>query len=98
AVKLEDKPRLRNQINELKRLLKRANTPIKITLISDNITKVTIFRISKLEVFNVKQLSLRPGNYIAIGIRDGYRDVREEFRVAPEIPTSVITVICEEKI
>jgi serine/threonine protein kinase len=98
AVKLEDKPRLRNQISELKRLLKRANTPIKITLISDNITKVTIFRISKLEVFNVKQLSLRPGNYIAIGIRDGYRDVREEFRVAPEIPTSVITVICEEKI
>ena len=98
AVKLDDKPRLRGQIAELKRLLKRANTPIKITIISDNITKVRIFRVSELEVFNVKQFSLRPGNYIAIGIRDGYRDVREEFRVTPEIPISVVTVICEEKV
>jgi hypothetical protein len=98
AVKLDDKPRLRGQIGELKRLLKRANTPIKITIISDNITKVRIFRVSELEVFNVKQFSLRPGNYIAIGIRDGYRDVRKEFRVTPEIPISVVTVICEEKV
>jgi serine/threonine protein kinase len=98
AIKIEGGPRLKSQISELNRLLKRANTPIKITLLSDNLTRVRVFRVSELEIFNVKQMTLRPGNYTVVGIREGYRDVRVEFRVAPEIRTTPIIIICEEKI
>ena len=98
AIKIEGGPRLKSQISELNRLLKRANTPINITLLSDNLTRVRVFRVSELEIFNVKQMTLRPGNYTVVGIREGYRDVRVEFRVAPEIRTTPIIIICEEKI
>ena len=98
AIKIEGGPRLKSQISELNRLLKRANTPIKITLLSDNLTRVRVFRVSELEIFNVKQMTLRPGNYTVVGIREGYRDVRVEFRVAPEIRMTPIIIICEEKI
>lgn len=98
STKIEGGLRLKEQISELNRLLKRANTPVRITLLSDNLTRVRVFKVSELEIFNVKQITLRPGNYIVVGIREGYRDIRVEFRVAPEIRISPITIICEEKI
>ena len=45
-----------------------------------------------------RKSSLKPGNYIATGTRDGYRDVRVEFRVAlKELPLN-IEVACKERI
>jgi len=41
---------------------------------------------------------LRPGLYVAVGIRPGYRDVRVEFRVSPEVEMLPIVVQCEEPI
>ena len=35
---------------------------------------------------------------IAVGIRPGYRDVRVEFRVAPEIEMPPVVVVCREPI
>jgi len=48
--------------------------------------------------FAKRQVELLPGNYVAVGIRPGYRDVRVEFRVAPEIDMQPIVVQCEEQI
>ena len=94
----EKKPRLTSQINELSRLLKRANTPIKVNLLSDNLTNVTVYRVGDFNFFIEKLISLRPGHYVAVGARDGYRDVRIEFTVAPEIELKPIVIICEEPI
>ncbi|HJL93538.1 MAG TPA: serine/threonine-protein kinase [Woeseiaceae bacterium] len=94
----EKKPRLASQAKELSRLLKRANTPIKVNLLSDNLTNVTVYRVGNLNFFAEKLLSLRPGQYVAVGARDGYRDVRIEFTVAPEIELKPIVIICEEPI
>ncbi|MGB5166232.1 MAG: serine/threonine-protein kinase [Woeseiaceae bacterium] len=91
-------PRLRAQRDELSRLLKRAATPLTVTLQSDNATSVSIYRIGKLGSFDSHQLSLRPGTYVAVGSRPGYRDVRLEFQVAPEIDMQPIVVRCEEAI
>jgi len=91
-------PRLEDQKNELSRLLKRAATPLPVRLVSDNLTSVTVFRIGQFGTFGDYELSLRPGNYVAIGIRTGYRDVRIEFRVAPEIDMQPVVVQCEEQI
>jgi tetratricopeptide (TPR) repeat protein len=91
-------PRLEDQKNELSRLLKRAATPLAVQLVSDNATDVSIFRIGRLGTFATREITLRPGQYVALGSRPGYRDVRMEFRVAPEIEMSAIVIKCEEQI
>jgi hypothetical protein len=91
-------PRLEDQKNTLTRLLKRAATPLGVQLISDSLTDVAIFRVAKLGAFQSRELKLRPGVYVAVGSRAGYRDVRIEFRVAPEIEMKPIVVQCEEQI
>jgi hypothetical protein len=90
--------RLAEQRDELSRLLKRAATPLTIALLSDNVTEVMIYRIGRLGNFMRKEVSLRPGTYVAVGSRPGFRDVRREFRVAPEVEMQPVVVQCEEPI
>ena len=91
-------PRLEDQKIELSRLLKRAATPLRVKLTSDNATDVAIFKVGRFGTFSAKELNLRPGVYVAVGNRPGYRDVRLEFRVAPEIEMKPIDIRCEERI
>ena len=89
-------PRLAQERDELSRLLKRAATPLTVQLVSDNVTNVSIYRVGKLGSFSATELSLRPGTYVAVGSRPGYRDVRLEFHVAPEEDMQPVVVRCEE--
>lgn len=91
-------PRLEDQKNQLARLLKRAATPLPVQFISDNATDVSIFKIGKLGMFSAQEINLRPGKYVVVGNRAGYRDVRIEFRVAPEDDMQPIVIQCEEQI
>ena len=91
-------PRLAEQRDQLSRLLKRAATPLTVRLISDNATDVAIYKVGKLGSFETRELDLRPGTYVAVGSRPGYRDVRLEFRVSPEMDLQPIVVRCEEAI
>ncbi len=91
-------PRLASQRDELSQLLRRAATPLTVQLVSDNITDVSIYRVGTLGSFETTELSLRPGTYVAVGSRAGYRDVRVEFRVAPELDQVPVVVRCEEEI
>ena len=91
-------PRLAEQRDELSRLLRRAATPVTVELVSDNQTAVSIYKVGKLGQFDHREVELRPGTYVAVGARPGYRDVRLEFRVAPEIDMQPVVVRCEEPI
>lgn len=91
-------PRLAGQRDELSRLLKRAATPVTVELVSDNMTAVSIYKIGVLGNFGSTDLNLRPGTYVALGVRPGFRDVRVEFRVAPEIEMQPVEVVCKEPI
>jgi serine/threonine protein kinase/Flp pilus assembly protein TadD len=91
-------PRLAKQRDQLSRLLKRAATPLAVELVSDNATDVSIYRIGKLGSFHSREIKLRPGIYVAVGSRAGYRDVRLEFRVSPELESGPVVVRCEETI
>ncbi len=91
-------PRLAGQRDELSRLLKRAATPVTVELVSDNMTSVSIYKVGVLGNFASRRLDLRPGTYVATGARAGFRDVRIEFRVAPEIDMDPVVVRCEEPI
>ena len=91
-------PRLAAQRDDLSRLLKRAATPLTVPLLSDNVTQVSIHRVGRLGNFMRKEVRLRPGTYVVVGVRPGYRDVRMEFRVAPELEMEPLVIRCEEQI
>ena len=91
-------PRLAEQRDALTAALKRAATPVKVELVSDELTDVAVYKVGKLGQFDRTTLVLRPGLYTAVGTRVGFRDVRLEFRVAPEDPPAPVIVRCEEPI
>jgi hypothetical protein len=91
-------PRLGGQRDELSRLLKRAATPLTVQLQSDNMTDVSIYKVGKLGSFETHEIDLRPGTDVIVGSRPGYRDVRLEFRVAPENDLQPVVIRCEEPI
>lgn len=98
TVRTQVGPRLATQRDDLSRLLKRAATPLTVPLLSDNVTDVSIYKVGRLGNFMRKEVNLRPGTYVAVGVRPGYRDVRMEFRVAPEIDMQPVIIRCEEQI
>lgn len=91
-------PRLQEQIQTLQKQLALANTPIAVTLLSDNATEVLVQKVSRLGQFEREQLMLRPGEYTAVGTRRGYRDVRQTFRVSHDGRPPTVTVVCTESI
>ena len=90
--------RLDGQIGRLEQVLAVAATPAPVWLRSDGLTEVTIFHVGRLGSFDSRMLELRPGAYTAVGTRDGYRDVRREFIVAPQGLPEPLVLICTDPI
>jgi tetratricopeptide (TPR) repeat protein len=90
--------RLGEQLAKLDRLLELATTPLPVVLHSDALTQVTVYRVGTIGSFTETQIALRPGEYTAIGSRNGYRDVRRQFTVVPGEPLPPIEVVCVEPI
>ncbi len=91
-------PVLAGQLSRLARLLEAADTPLQVQLRSDNLTRVTLYKVGELGHFTSKSLALRPGRYVAVGRRNGYRDVRVEFLVSPGKSPAPVVVSSTEKI
>lgn len=91
-------PRLAGQLDALEALLNKAQVPVDVQLISDNQTAVTLYQVGELGKFSQQVLSLKPGRYVAVGTRPGYRDVREEFEVGFGSRSAPVTVACTEEI
>ncbi len=94
----QENTRLYQQLVSLRGFLDKARVPVTVTLNSDGLTNVTIFRVSELGEFQTQTLNLNPGSYTAVGVRSGYRDVRTEFTVPFSGEEPIITVICNEPI
>ena len=80
----------------LAELLSRAAEPVELALVSDNATDVVIQKVATLGSFKRHALNLRPGRYVIVGSRDGFRDVRVEVLLEAGLPP--VTVRCEERI
>jgi serine/threonine protein kinase len=91
-------PILSRQIKTLGEWLARADVPVPVSLQSDNITQVTIYRVGALGAFAQRSLELVPGSYTVVGTRPGYRDVRREISVMPGAAPAPIVIRCEDKI
>ncbi|WP_439107357.1 tetratricopeptide repeat protein [Congregibacter sp.] len=90
-------PRLTTQLEAAQDVLSVASTPLPVSLSSDGLTEVTVYKVARLGLFDSEQLSLRPGQYTAVGSRRGYRDVRVVFTVSPGSSESV-HIACTELI
>jgi tetratricopeptide (TPR) repeat protein len=87
-----------DQLARLDRLLTLATTPQPVVLRSDALTQVTVYRVGTIGSFTETEIALRPGDYTAVGSRDGYRDVRRSFSVLPGERLDPIEIICVEPI
>jgi hypothetical protein len=90
--------RLSAEAEKLRSLVQVAKTPVRIVIESDRLTQVAVYRVGKLGLFDMFELSLRPGTYTVVGSRDGYRDERLELVVKPGPEPIRVTVICRVKI
>lgn len=91
-------PRLVAQLDELEVLLENSQVPITVQLVSDAITDVTLLRIGNLGTFEQTSVDLKPGRYVAVGRRPGFRDVREEFTVGFGQTPDAVDVRCSERV
>jgi len=95
---LSAEPRLAQQVEALRTRLTSAETPRTVRLESDGKTTVQVLKVRHLGTVTEQALTLRPGNYVALGSRDGYRDVRIPFTVPLEATPPAIAVVCRDRI
>jgi tetratricopeptide (TPR) repeat protein len=91
-------PVLRSQTTRLRDTLKVYDRPVAAVLQSDGLTEVTLQRVGTVGMFTRKELQLKPGRYVAVGSRPGYRDVRREFTLTPGGAAVVVDVRCTEAV
>ena len=91
-------PRLQEQLGKVREFVTRVRVPSPVSLQSDGKTRVTLSRVGELGLFTSQSVSLTPGTYTATGVRNGYRDVRQEFVVSIDGQAPVVTVTCNEPI
>jgi len=90
--------RLRAETDKLEALVQAAKTPVRVTIDSDSMTEVSVYRVGRLGRFGTRELSLRPGTYTVAGSRDGYRDERLELVVKHGPEPIRVTIVCKVKV
>jgi tetratricopeptide (TPR) repeat protein len=86
------------QLADLQVFLENSQVPMDIQFISDNLTEVTLLRVANLGLFERHEMPLKPGRYVAVGKREGYREVRQEFVVGFNQTPSLVIVKCDERV
>ena len=89
-------PRLQQQAATLERLLREARTPLDVRLVSDGLTEVVVQRVGTLGAFRERNVPLRPGSYVVVGRRQGYRDTRKTIVVTPARIPPPLDVRCDQ--
>ncbi len=91
--------KLQAQIIALQEAIARADTDVRVSLLSDNVTSVMVYRVGRLGQFERKELLLSPGDYVIVGRCEGYRDARKTVTVPAGIERfGPIDIRCTEKL
>ena len=84
------------QSDRLRLIVERSSVPVALVIDSDNQTEVMVQKVGFIGTFLRNELMLRPGRYVIVGSRDGYRDVREEIVLAHD--SGPVEIRCTESI
>jgi hypothetical protein len=70
---------------------------VDVRLVSDGLTEVSVLRVGTIGTFHgEKKVALRPGSYVVLGKRQGYRDSRQTLVVSPAQTPPPLEVRCRE--
>ena len=89
-------PALLARVAALEAALAVARTPVTVVIESDGLTELTLSRVGRLGTLTRRSLELLPGTYTVTGSRQGYRDVRRQFSVAPGAAAPAVSLRCDE--
>jgi serine/threonine protein kinase/tetratricopeptide (TPR) repeat protein len=89
---------LRSQVSRVEAQLPQYEKPVRVALESDGLTSIAIQRVGALGSFARQEVELKPGRYVVIGTRAGFRDVRREILVAPGRAPDAVQVRCVDPI
>jgi len=92
------RPKLSEQLRNLEIAVQLASTPISVVFESDTVTEVVIRGIGTLGNFARRDVPLKPGRYVVVGRRNGYRDIRSEISVLPGRQPPVVEIRCTDEI
>ncbi|MGA0799267.1 MAG: hypothetical protein ACO3P5_02365, partial [Steroidobacteraceae bacterium] len=92
----DDAPVLRSQADQLSAAIQVYEKPVRTIFQSDGQTRIVVQRIGIFGAFTRKELELKPGRYVIVGTREGFRDVRREINVVPSGPEVIVDVRCTE--
>jgi len=95
---LSTTPGLTRKISTADKIISEASIPIKVTIRSDNLTEISIYKVGNFGKLIEKKLTLRPGHYTIVGSRDGYRDFRKKLVITAADQSIVLNVMCKETI
>jgi eukaryotic-like serine/threonine-protein kinase len=91
-------PLLSSQIARLSALVPGLDKPVRLSLVSDNLTQVAITSVGTFGSFDRRDIELKPGHYTVIGTRDGYREVRRDITVSPGADNQTVNISCYDPI
>jgi hypothetical protein len=95
---LSTTPGLTRKISTAEKIINEASIPIKVTIQSDNLTEISIYKVGSFGKLTEKKLTLRPGHYTIVGSREGYRDVRKKVVITATDQLIILNVKCKETI
>lgn len=86
-------PVLNNQADQLAQTLRKARTPVRLELVSDGATQISILGVSNLGLIRTHPLDLNPGTYVVIGKKSGFQDIRQEVVLTGDEAKVVVSLI-----
>jgi hypothetical protein len=98
AAVIGEAPRLRAQVSALRAQLQRYDSPVRLVIQSDGATRIVIQKLREIGAVSKTELALKPGRYVLLGTREGFRDVRREVVLVPGDDSAVIELRCTEAI
>ncbi|MGJ3241981.1 MAG: tetratricopeptide repeat protein [Opitutales bacterium] len=89
---------LNAEAKRLRDFLDQQSKPVKLTLLSDDRTWVSIYGYELLGKFEEQTVNILPGRYRIIGRRKGYEDVTIDIQVVAGEPMEPINVVASRKV
>lgn len=88
--------RTQDSASRLRQMLALYDLSVSTVLQSDGVTEIVLQRRGSLGTLTRREMLLKPGRYVFVGRRVGFRDVRREVFITPQSAGTVIDVRCSE--
>lgn len=91
-------PSLTGKTRQLESIITMVNTPVAVTVNSDNQTYISVRGVGNVGVVDSKVIQLKPGQYTFEGKRTGYKSKLKEVLIPYEQTQFSLTLVCDEPI